>query len=166
MASPSPPVQCVVAEHSEALPTDPTESADATAELHSEYGFIPEKAQSEKFEHREAGLDHADDRQPEKELPLPSPFPAPNFLQRSVVWHTQRSMFSNFPGAWVSLAISSILFVLFWVYKLGFGEDLETPVEFFIPIPDCCEPGWVGHGEWAQDDEEEEGQHISVGHHL
>jgi hypothetical protein len=76
MASPSPPVECVVAEHSEALPTDPTESADATAELHSEYGFIPEKAQSEKFEHREAGLDHADDRQPEKELPTPAkPFP-------------------------------------------------------------------------------------------
>lgn len=67
-------------------------------------------------------------------------------------------MVSNFPGAWVPLAFSSALFVFFWVYQFFFSEDLEAPVEFSIPIPDCCEPGWVGHGEWTSDCEEEHGQ--------
>ena len=64
-------------------------------------------------------------------------------------------------GTWVSLGVSSILFVLFWVYRLVLGEDSEAPVEFYVPIPDCCQPGWVGHGEWVQEVDEEDEEHVN-----
>jgi hypothetical protein len=72
-------------------------------------------------------------------------------------------MWSQFADSWASLGIcSTILIVLACVYTFVLGEDPEAPVEYNIPI---CEPGWVGLGEWADADEEDDKANSGLGHY-
>jgi hypothetical protein len=132
--------------------TEDGEAEDAEKGEDAEEGEDKDSAETEML------CDSVSNAADEEREPLPRPRSAlQNFLQRHCPKLSEKvdPMLSHVPPRehWVSLAISGILFILLWIKIQAFGKDKEAPVDFFVPIPECCNPSWVGHGEFIEDDE-------------